>query len=68
MAGDAVSRQRRHSQLPSGHADVALSALRDTPGRDGQVLGLPTIQHRLRHLSELPSVSRGPARLLRPRS
>ena len=43
------------------HADVALSALRDTPGRDGQVLGLPPIQHRLRHLSELPPIRRRPS-------
>ena len=63
-----AARHRTHSQLPSGHADVALSALRDTPGRDGQVLGLPPIQHRLRHLSELPPLGRRPARLLRARS
>ena len=50
------------------HADVALSALRNTPGRDGQVLGLPTIQHGVRHLSELPAVGCRPARLLRARS
>ena len=59
---------RRHSQLPSGHADVAMSALRDTPGRDGEMLGLPSLQHRLRVLSALPPVRRRPGRLLRARS
>jgi hypothetical protein len=29
-------------------ADVALSALRDTPGRDGAMLGVPTFLDRLR--------------------
>jgi hypothetical protein len=58
-------RQRPRSQLPSRHADVALSALRDTPGRNGALLGLPSLQHRLRDLSALPSLRGGPARLLR---
>ena len=62
------ARQPRHSQLPSAHADVALSALRDPPGRDGPVLGLPSLQHRLRVMPELPQVRRRPGRLLRIRS
>ena len=62
------ARQRAASQLPSGHGDVALSALRDTPGRDGQMLGLPSLQHRLRQLPALPPLGRRAARLLRARS
>ena len=61
-------RQRLDSQLPSAHADVAMPPLRDTAGRDGPLLGLPAIQHRLSDLPALPSLGRGQARLLRARS
>ncbi len=59
-------RQRPPAQLPSRHADVALSALRDTPGRDSAMLGLPSFEHRLRRLPPLPPRSGGATRLLRP--
>ena len=39
---------------------MALSTLRDAPGRDGAMLGLPPFQHRLRVLSQLPAVRRRP--------
>ena len=37
------------------HAVVAMSALRDTPGRDSAMLGLPPIEHRLRRLPAFPT-------------
>ena len=49
------------------HADVAMSTLRDTTGRDGPVLGLPSIQHRLPDLSAFPSLGRRERRVLRAR-
>jgi hypothetical protein len=60
-------RHARPMQLPSAHADVALSALRDTPGRDGTLLGLPSIEHRLRIVPPLPALGCRPDRLLRAR-
>ena len=44
-----------------------MSALRDPSGRDGPVLGLPTIHHRLPDLSAFPSLGRGERGLLRSR-
>ena len=46
---------------------VALPALRDRPGRDLPVLGLPAVHHRLRDLPPLPARGRPGARALRPR-
>jgi hypothetical protein len=47
---------------------VAVSALRDSPGRNGAVLGLSAVLHFLRHVSPLPALDRGQPRLLRARS
>ena len=41
------------------HADVAVSALRDSPGRDGTVLGLSAVLHLVRDVPPLPAVGRG---------
>ena len=47
---ESGSTARREAQLPSGHAGVALPALRDPPGRGGPLLGLSPLEHELRHL------------------
>ena len=52
------STARRVAATIRRHADVAMPALRDPPGRDGPLLGLPTIQHGLRDLSALPPLRR----------
>ena len=62
-----IDSARARSYHPTD-ADVALSALRDSPGRDGPVLGLPALLHRLRHVPPFPAVGRGEDRVLRPRS
>jgi hypothetical protein len=63
-----AGRQRPMSQLPFDHADVAMSALRDTAGRDSALLGLSPLIDRLWRLPTLPPGRRRPARLLRPGS
>ena len=54
--------------LPSRHAVVAMSALWHPAGRDGPLLGLSSVLHRLRDVPSLPSRGRGEPRLLRARS
>jgi hypothetical protein len=46
---------------------VAVSALRDAPGRDGAVLGVSAVLHLLRHVSPLSTLGGGSARVLRAR-
>ena len=53
-------------RLPSAHADVAMPPLRDTAGRDGSLLGLPSIQHRLSDLSAFRRSVAAKIGLLRP--
>ena len=63
--GCPTGRHPHAAQLPSVHADVAMSALRDTPGRDSAMLGLPSIEHRMRRLPAFPTLRRRAARVLR---
>ena len=53
--GDArrTPRQSVRAQLPSGHAELALPALPDAAARGRALLGLPKVEHELRHLRPL---------------